>query len=447
MSSSGPAIRVKDVGKCYEIYAKPADRLWQTLWRGRRQLYREFWAVRDISFDVERGDCVGILGANGSGKSTLLSMIAGTMRVTTGSIDVRGRVSALLELGSGFNPEFTGRANVFMNGAILGLSEAQVRDRFDSIAAFADIGDFIDQPVKTYSSGMMLRLSFAVQVQIEPDVLLVDEALAVGDARFQLKCMNRLEQLREQGTTVLFVSHSIEQVKQLCNKAVLLHQGEKVMEGDPVECGLAYYRILFPSESASTTATENSAEDHATATETADDKNGHRYVVDMSEAKYFGRGGVTVTGVTVDGLRDPNLFAGGEHLIAAVTYEFDYDLIRRIALAEELEPLLHFGIRVDSHQGISVTDLGINAIIAFEEGVPLATLEEQGPSLTLRFKFRPPELQKGDYFLSPGIALGRTGLAAPLAECVHLFAITSTPSSTVHGLMRWECVVEGVEDY
>ena len=225
MSADDIAIRVDGLSKCYHVYERPQDRLKQSLWLGRKQFYREFWALRDVSFEIKRGETFGIIGRNGSGKSTLLQMIAGTLSPTAGTVQVNGRVAALLELGSGFNPDFTGRENVFMNGAILGLSEAEIARRFDEIAAFADIGDFIEQPVKTYSSGMMVRLAFAVSVCVEPDILIVDEALAVGDMAFQFKCMDRLDKLTQSGTTLLFVSHDIGAVKAFCQQALYLHTG------------------------------------------------------------------------------------------------------------------------------------------------------------------------------------------------------------------------------
>jgi lipopolysaccharide transport system ATP-binding protein len=193
-------ISARSVGKSYHIYVKPQDRLKQALWRGRRQYYREFWALRDVSFDVHRGEAVGIIGRNGCGKSTLLQIIAGTLTPTEGEVRVSGRVAALLELGSGFNPDFTGRENVYMNGAILGVSRSEMEKRFDDIAAFADIGEFLDQPVKTYSSGMFARLAFGVAINVDPDILIVDEILAVGDAIFQAKCFRRIDRLRQQGT-------------------------------------------------------------------------------------------------------------------------------------------------------------------------------------------------------------------------------------------------------
>ncbi|HOW19105.1 MAG TPA: ABC transporter ATP-binding protein, partial [Phycisphaerae bacterium] len=203
------AVAVRDLGKCYGIYPRPMDRLKRTLWRGRRRFCTEFWALRNVSFDLRRGEAIGVIGRNGSGKSTLLQMIAGTLRPTEGEIEVRGRVAAMLELGSGFNPEFTGRENIYLNGSILGLSISEIDRRFDEIAAFADIGAFLDQPVKTYSTGMLVRVAFAVQTVLEPDVLIVDEALAVGDAAFQIKCMTRMSRLLDKGVSVLLVTHDV----------------------------------------------------------------------------------------------------------------------------------------------------------------------------------------------------------------------------------------------
>lgn len=239
------AISVRGISKCYGIYAKPADRLKQTLWRGKRQFYKEFWALRHISFDVRRGEAVGIIGRNGSGKSTLLQIIAGTLRPTEGEVTVHGRVAALLELGSGFNPDFTGRENVYLNGAILGLSRQEIDARFDAIAEFAEIGSFLEQPIKTYSTGMVVRLAFAVQVQVEPDILIVDEALAVGDAAFQIKCMKRMRHLIERGTSIVLVSHDVSAVRMFCPRALWLDQGRLVQAGGTHNVTSGYMRFLF----------------------------------------------------------------------------------------------------------------------------------------------------------------------------------------------------------
>jgi lipopolysaccharide transport system ATP-binding protein len=223
------AIAVRDVSKVYHIYDRPQHRLWQSLLLGRRRFYREFHAVQPIAFDVRRGETVAIIGRNGSGKSTLLQMVCGTLTPTTGTVRTSGRIAALLELGSGFSPEFTGRENVYLNAAMFGLSPKEIAARFDRIADFAEIGAFIDQPVKTYSSGMVVRLAFAVIANIEADVLVIDEALAVGDVFFVQKCMRWLRAFMRRGT-LLFVSHDTASVMNLCDRAIWLHRGAMVMD-------------------------------------------------------------------------------------------------------------------------------------------------------------------------------------------------------------------------
>lgn len=251
--SSEIAIRVQNLSKCYQIYNAPRDRLKQFVaprlqrmaGQTPKQYFREFWALKDISFEVKKGETVGIIGRNGSGKSTLLQMICGTLSPTGGSVETNGRIAALLELGSGFNPEFTGRENVYMNSAVLGLSKEEVDERFDDIAAFADIGQFIEQPVKTYSSGMVVRLAFAVQAMIDPDIFVVDEALAVGDEKFQRKCFARLEEQKSRGSAILFVSHSPASIIELCDKTLFLDQGARLMYSAPLDTIHAYQRMIY----------------------------------------------------------------------------------------------------------------------------------------------------------------------------------------------------------
>ena len=240
------AISLKNISKCYKRYNRPIDRLKEIL-LPRKSHAQKFWALQDINLEVAQGETLGIIGQNGSGKSTLLQIIAGTVAPTTGEVWVKGRVSALLELGSGFNPEFTGRQNVFFNGQILGLSREEIKTKFDRIAAFADIGDFIDQPVKTYSSGMVVRLAFAVVANTEPQILIVDEALAVGDAKFQARCMKRIRQLKEQGVTILFVSHDSSSVKILCQRVALMSHGRMLETGNPKDV-VNHYIALLTSE-------------------------------------------------------------------------------------------------------------------------------------------------------------------------------------------------------
>lgn len=227
--SSDYALEVSGVSKAYFIYERPQDRLKQMLWRGRRKFFDEFWALQGIDFSVRRGETVGIVGRNGSGKSTLLQIVCGTVAPTSGTVKRNGRVSALLELGSGFNPEFTGRENVFLNASVLGLSQLEVERRFDTIAAFADIGDFMDSPVKHYSSGMYARLAFSVAVHVDPEVFIVDEILAVGDAAFQRRCIQKFYEIRDKGCSILFVSHDQYQVKSICQRALYLERGRQRM--------------------------------------------------------------------------------------------------------------------------------------------------------------------------------------------------------------------------
>jgi lipopolysaccharide transport system ATP-binding protein len=235
------AISVQNLSKCYHIYDNPRDRLKQFVaprlqrltWQTPQQYFREFWALKDVSFEIKKGETVGIIGRNGSGKSTLLQMICGTLTPTHGSIETYGRIAALLELGSGFNPEFTGRENVKLSASLYGLTESEIEESFDEILSFAEIGAFIDQPLKTYSSGMYVRLAFAVAINVQPDILVIDEALAVGDIAFQAKCMTRLKRLMDTGTTVLFVSHDTSSVRNFCQKVVWLSNGEMKAYGDP----------------------------------------------------------------------------------------------------------------------------------------------------------------------------------------------------------------------
>lgn len=236
------AISLKNVSKCYKLYAQPVDRLKDQLLPGKSRA-DEFWALRDINLEIFTGQTLGIIGKNGSGKSTLLQIITGTLTPTTGKVQVNGRVSALLELGSGFNPEFTGSQNVFFNGRLLGLTQEEIEAKFDNIVAFADIGDFLEQPVKTYSSGMMARLAFAVQAHLSPDILIVDEALSVGDIFFQQKCSVHLEKLRQQGVTLLLVSHDLNVMQTLCRQSVLLNRGEMVYVGETYEAISKYYTL------------------------------------------------------------------------------------------------------------------------------------------------------------------------------------------------------------
>jgi lipopolysaccharide transport system ATP-binding protein len=279
MYSDKAVIEVRNLSKRYDIYAQPRDRLKQLLiprlhnlasrtglanLRSPPSYHREFWALHDISFQVRPGETLGIIGRNGSGKSTLLQILAGTLSPTSGEVKVDGRIAALLELGSGFNPEFSGRDNVFLNARILGLSQQQIEERYDRIVEFADIGDFIDQPVKTYSSGMFVRLAFAVQAHIDASIVIIDEALAVGDVFFRQKCYARLEALRDSGAAILLVSHAMTDIEQFCDRAILLDHGDLLFVGESTEAAKRYYQLHQPKAAELPASVDDSLESAVT---------------------------------------------------------------------------------------------------------------------------------------------------------------------------------------
>jgi len=393
------AIRVQGLSKCYHVYDRPQDRLKQSLWRGRKQFYREFWALRDISFEIKKGETVGIIGCNGSGKSTLLQMIAGTLTPTVGTVEVNGRVAALLELGSGFNPDFTGRENVYMNGAILGLGESEITARFDEIAAFADIGDFIEQPVKTYSSGMMLRLAFAVSVCVDPDILIVDEALSVGDEIFQRKCFARIQALQQVGASILFVSHSAQSVVELCRSALLLDRGELLLFGKPKAVVAQYHRLIYAAGTKREmlrAALRHKSQDADIIANAETGKTGSpetacpcaRYdpsLMPASTVSYEMRGACILSPqITLPNGTPANLLVCGEEYLFSYAVNFSTDAYH-----------VRFGAFIKTTSGF---ELGGTSSAAAGEGVPHVGME-QIVNASFRFRCR---LLPGVYFFNAG---------------------------------------------
>jgi lipopolysaccharide transport system ATP-binding protein len=414
MSSDDVAISVHSVGKCFRVYDRPADRLKQILVPRVRSVlggvsptyHREFWALRDITFQVRRGETVGIIGRNGSGKSTLLQIITGTMEPTLGTVLTSGRIAALLELGSGFNPEFTGRENVFLNGNLLGLSRAEVEAKFDYIAGFADIGEHLDQPVKTYSSGMTLRLAFAVQVAVDADVLIIDEALAVGDARFQLKCFKRLEELKARGVTILFVSHATELVRSFCNFGLVLEQGKSIFWGDAKAATIKYLATLFP-EQAGLSASESPAADTPSSPDTMsaqrekEERLGASLVVDPAklDTHTFGVGGAVLERLEIHGLDGPNILVGGRAIVVRCEFSWDVEFIGQLLATESYRPDITLGIALSDKKGSYL--FGCNG---FDKGLSIDCT--QAGRSAVEFRLVLPHLVEGDYFLSVAIALG-----------------------------------------
>jgi len=411
------AIRVENLSKCYQIYDTPRDRLKQFILprlhhltgQTPRQYFREFWALKDISFDVKKGETIGIIGRNGSGKSTLLQLICGTLSPTSGSITTNGRIAALLELGSGFNPEFTGRENVYMNASVLGLSQEEIDARFDDIAAFADIGDFIEQPVKTYSSGMMMRLGFAVAINIDPQILIVDEALSVGDELFQRKCFSRIEAIKAKGATILFVSHSGSQVVELCDRALLIDAGERLLIGEPKSTVMRYQKLLYaPSESRDTLreAIRNQINEVA-AFPTKDDKNLQEanYNQDSEdvlgdEGEYFDPAlqpastltyesrGVQIISARIESLNGKQL----NNLVRGKRYIYRYQV-----LFEKTAEYVRFGMALRSSIGVHLGGQLTAGVIP--ERVPLIMV---GQLYEVVFEFQ-CNLNPGVYFTDAGV--------------------------------------------
>lgn len=262
------AIRVNDVSKMYKLYNNPMDRLKESLGLSKKQAYKEHYALHHVDIEIKKGETVGIIGTNGSGKSTMLKIITGVLNPTEGNVEIAGRISALLELGAGFNPEYTGVENVYLNGTMMGFTKEEIDERLDNILKFADIGDFVYQPVKSYSSGMFVRLAFAVAINIDPEILIVDEALSVGDVFFQNKCYRKFEEFKQQGKTILFVSHDLGSISRYCDRAILLNKGVKVAEGLPGAIIDKYKKVLVNQLDENGAANEPGGEATATAQET-----------------------------------------------------------------------------------------------------------------------------------------------------------------------------------
>lgn len=410
MFSDDIAIRVQNLSKRYEIYDTPRDRLKQFVaprlqslaGKTPKQYFREFWALQDVSFEVKKGETVGIIGRNGSGKSTLLQMICGTLTPTNGSVETRGRIAALLELGSGFNPEFTGRENVYMNASVLGLSNEEIDVRFNDIVAFADIGDFIEQPVKTYSSGMMVRLAFAVIAHVDADILVVDEALAVGDAFFTQKCMRFLRSFMKTGT-VLFVSHDTGSIKNLCNYAVWLEKGRVIQEGSPKEVCELYLEAFYEAQQGKSSTTrlkvlKKPDDSFSIKDQRLDFINISNLRNDLQVFKFdpdaasFGKGGAQIHDVHLLDEHQNSLawIVGGEKVTLRVIVHTYKDLD---------SPIVGFFVKDRLGQAL----FGDNTFLTYRAQPFLC---EEGRVLQADFVFYMPLLPSGEYSITVAIANG-----------------------------------------
>ena len=394
------AIEIDGLGKCYQIYAKPSDRLKQMLFRGKRQYYQEFWALRDVSLRIRKGETVGVIGRNGSGKSTLLQMICGTLNPTLGEIKVNGRVAALLELGAGFNPEFSGLENVYMAASLYGLTKEDVDLRLDKISAFADIGDHIYQPVKTYSSGMYVRLAFAVIAHVDADILVIDEALAVGDAFFTQKCMRFLRDFMAQGT-VLFVSHDTSAVINLCDTAVWLNHGRMIAVGVPKTIAEDYLASLYDTqvvrrEPISDQRHVKNAVVHDPRWEKINASSLRNtlevFSFDAQNTSEFGHGGAVIDNVRLESLE-------GERILQCVGGEV-VNLLVEVRAIEPLNlPIVGFSLKDRLGQVL----FGDNTYITYQDQ---SLKVDKGEHMIARFQFQMPILPHGDYCMAVAVATG-----------------------------------------
>ena len=399
-----PAIVVRNLSKKFRLFASPKERLIEALHPFRRKYHHEFWALRDVSFEVGRGEIVGILGRNGSGKSTLLQIICSVMQATHGEVQVNGRISALLELGAGFNPEFTGRDNVILNGEIMGFTRKEMLRKLPEIEAFADIGEFFDQPVKTYSSGMFVRVAFAAAIHVDPDVLVVDEALSVGDVRFQRKCLLQIEKIRTSGAAIIFVSHSLETITSLCSRAIILEGGVILADGEPKIVAEKYLTVLFSESKGSSSDIKDASIVESSANqaiqtnqlpdEQVSDVDPSVWAGSLSERFGYNRhevrtnnGCAAIMDYVVAGncCNDNSGVWAGTAIVIFVKVFFS---------AAVSQPIIGFELKTD--KGVTIT--GTNTFLAKIRLHPAAI----GGTRIYRIEFGTP-LNEGDYFVDLGI--------------------------------------------
>jgi len=400
--SSDISIRVDALGKSFPVYDKPHHRLMQMITPGPKdRWYRTFRALKDVSFEVRRGETVGIVGRNGSGKSTLLQLICGTLTPTTGTVQAHGRIAALLELGAGFNPDFTGRENVYLNGSLLGLTRQELDERFDDIVTFADIGEFIEQPVKSYSSGMYVRLAFAVAINVTPDILVIDEALSVGDEAFQRKCFARIDTIRDAGATVLFVSHSAGSVIELCDRALLLDRGELIAKGTPKHVISHYHKLIYaPADKRE--AVRESIRNGAVVPSEALPADGVAKLIEIAESedeacfeedlspqstvRYVSRGAT---------IEDPHIETPQGRRVNVLRYRQEYVYTYRVSV-QRAAAAVRFGMMIKTIAGFELGG-GVS--------MPYGTSElivAPGQSFVVRFRFQ-ARLASGTYFMNAGV--------------------------------------------
>jgi len=421
-----PIVRAQKVSKCFRIYRHPSDHLKELFTFGKRRYHEPFWAVKDVDVSIDRGCCLGIIGENGSGKSTLLRMIAGVVRPTSGNVEVGGRVSALLELGAGFNPQFTGRENIYLYASILGFTDAETRTRIPSIEKFAEIGDFVDRPVKTYSSGMFVRLAFAVAIHLDPDIFIVDEALSVGDLFFQQRCIRRIQQMKQQGVTILFVSHDLEAVRSLADRTIWMDHGKVHLEGKTDEVVSKYLAAMVTRGRKEIMEDEALGKPLVTAAdlELSDEALARipKFLEHVPNVDHrYGNGKARIAGIGVYGNEGQPAasVAQGDRICVRISVEFQ---------ARVEHPNIGFMLRNRLGEDVSGTN------VMFEgERLPSA---DSGERLSVDFVMDLPFLHAGFYYLSPAVADGTLDQYEMCDWIDNACAIEVIQRSTTYGHMR-----------
>ena len=417
------AIEVSDVTKVYRLYERQRDRLWETLGLDRKKTYKEKYALNHVSFRVKRGETVGIIGTNGSGKSTMLKLITGVLTPTAGSIRVDGRISALLELGAGFNMEYTGIENVYLNGAMIGFTKEEIDARLDDIISFADIGDYINQPVKSYSSGMFVRLAFAVAINIDPEILIVDEALSVGDVFFQSKCYRKFEEFRRAGKTILFVSHDLSAISRYCDRAILLNQGDLIYDGTPKEAIDLYKKVLVGQYEEKPAEQPEAADGEKREIQGIGSDSGlwkSRYPVNPKNGEI-----VDYALLDENGLMTSNFLKGTVFTVR----------MKIRAHADILEPIFAFTIK--NMKGIEIC--GTNTTM---EHVPVPTMHD-GDEHVVEFTQK-MDLQGGEYLLSLGCTGYQDGMFRVFHRLYDVISLTVVSNRDTVGFydMNSTCVLD-----
>lgn len=417
-------IRIDQISKVYRLYHSPSGRLKEALTRGRVNCHQDYWALKDISISIKKGTTVGIIGRNGSGKSTLLQIIAGILTPTSGNIHVNGRISALLELGSGFDPEFSGRENVYLNGTILGLTREEIDSRFARIEKFADIGSYMEQPVKLYSSGMYVRLAFATAVNVDPDILLVDEALSVGDVLFQHRCMRKIREIQESGKTIIFVSHDIGAVRKLCTEAVLIEKGNISCKGDPDKVIQAYYQTIWG-------AGEAPVEQNKSSDKSPEDSRRLVNTVALEPIRHYDhrfgnrRGEIIAAGLLDEQGRRIDTIVAGKRLY--------FSLLIKCHRAVDM-PLVGFMIKDLPGNELIITNTDM-------EGHYLKACPA-GTHIRITFSFVMPRLKVGSYAISAGFGNGTIENHKAYDWIENLVVFTLESSGQFFGMIKTEIDVE-----